>query len=182
MGQDCKYCGAYISGRAEKCPACGKKISYKAENDGFAREEEKKDYTYNYSRESVREEKMAEAPKPLRILKAAVRRQPQKTFFVCSKNLGGKTPVSTKTLEKKSAKELDPKKLAARKRRYRKAEPYIWIAPSLILMCIFIIVPIFYVFATAFGKVDKFGRISGFGGLSNFINVLDNPSVNRTSL
>ena len=64
MGQDCKYCGAYISGRAEKCPACGKKISYKAENDGFAREEEKKDYTYNYSRESVREEKKAEAPKP----------------------------------------------------------------------------------------------------------------------
>ena len=31
MGQDCKFCGAYISGRAEKCPACGKRISYKEE-------------------------------------------------------------------------------------------------------------------------------------------------------
>ena len=87
--------------------------------------------------------------------------------------------MSTKTLEKTSARELDPKKLAARKRRYRKAEPYIWIAPSLILMCLFIIVPIVYVFATAFGKVDRFGRISGFGGFENFANVLDNPEVGR---
>lgn len=31
MGQDCKFCGAYISGRAEKCPACGKRINYKEE-------------------------------------------------------------------------------------------------------------------------------------------------------
>jgi len=87
--------------------------------------------------------------------------------------------VSTKTLERKAAKELDPKKLAARKKAYRKAEPYIWIAPSLILMCIFIIVPIVYVFVTAFGKTDKFGRISGFAGFSNFAGVLDNPEVGR---
>lgn len=31
MGQDCKYCGAYIAGRADKCPACGKRINYKEE-------------------------------------------------------------------------------------------------------------------------------------------------------
>ncbi len=29
MGQDCKFCGAYIAGSATKCPACGKRIGYK---------------------------------------------------------------------------------------------------------------------------------------------------------
>ncbi len=90
--------------------------------------------------------------------------------------------MSTKTLEKKSGRELDPKRLAARKRRYRKAEPYIWIAPSLILMCIFIIVPIFYVFATAFGKVNRYGNIKGFAGFDNFISVMDNPEIGRVFL
>lgn len=32
MGQDCKYCGAYVAGSADKCPACGKRINYKAES------------------------------------------------------------------------------------------------------------------------------------------------------
>lgn len=31
MGQDCKFCGAYVAGRADKCPACGKRINYKEE-------------------------------------------------------------------------------------------------------------------------------------------------------
>jgi len=90
--------------------------------------------------------------------------------------------VSTATLEKKAKKELDPKVLAKRKRIYRKAEPYIWIAPSLILMCVFIIVPIFYVFATAFGDVNKFGKIEGFAGFANFASVLDNPEIGRVFL
>ena len=85
--------------------------------------------------------------------------------------------MSTKSLNK-----TDPKRLAARKRLYRKAEPYIWIAPSLILMCIFIVVPIGYVFATAFGDVNKFGVIKGFGGFKNFANVLDNPEIGRVFL
>lgn len=32
MGQDCKYCGAYVAASADKCPACGKRINYKAES------------------------------------------------------------------------------------------------------------------------------------------------------
>ncbi len=32
MGQDCKFCGAYVAGRADKCPACGKRINYKEES------------------------------------------------------------------------------------------------------------------------------------------------------
>ena len=68
---------------------------------------------------------------------------------------------------------------SAAKRLGRTLEPYIWIAPSIILMTIFIVVPIFYVFATAFGDVNKFGKIKGFGGLKNFVNVLDNPEIGR---
>lgn len=36
MGQDCKYCGAYIAKSADKCPACGKRINYKAEPDNVS--------------------------------------------------------------------------------------------------------------------------------------------------
>ena len=87
--------------------------------------------------------------------------------------------MSTKTLEKKSAKELDPKKLAARKKAYRKAEPYIWIAPSIILMAIFILVPIVFVFRMAFSDVSKTGKIRGFNGIQNFIDVTNNPEFAR---
>ena len=52
------------------------------------------------------------------------------------------------------------------------AEPYLWIAPSVILMCIFIIVPIFFVFRMAFSKVTKAGQIKGFCGFDNFTKVL----------
>lgn len=34
MGQDCKYCGAYIAGNEERCPACGKRV--KADREGAA--------------------------------------------------------------------------------------------------------------------------------------------------
>ena len=87
--------------------------------------------------------------------------------------------MSTSTLEKKANKQPDPKVLARRKRLYNAAEPYLWIAPSLILMCIFIVVPIFYVFATAFGDVNKFGKIKGFAGFENFVNVMENPEIGR---
>ncbi len=90
--------------------------------------------------------------------------------------------MSTKTLEKIAGDELAAARLAKRKRFSRKAEPYVWIAPSLILMCIFIIVPIVVVFATAFGKVNRYGNIKGFGGFENFASVLDNPEIGRVFL
>ena len=52
-------------------------------------------------------------------------------------------------------------------------EPYIWIAPSIILMCIFIIVPITTVFRMAFSQVTKTGLIKGFNGFANFEKVLN---------
>ena len=62
-----------------------------------------------------------------------------------------------------------------KKRTFRKAEPYLWIAPSIVLMAIFIIVPIFFVFRTAFSEVSKSGLIKGFNGFDNFAKVLSNP-------
>ena len=51
-------------------------------------------------------------------------------------------------------------------------EPYIWIAPSIILMSVFIIVPIFFVFRMAFSKVTRAGLIKGFNGFDNFAEVV----------
>ena len=78
-----------------------------------------------------------------------------------------------------SRETLQLKKLAKRKRAYRKAEPYVWIAPSIILMAIFILVPIIFVFRMAFSEVTKTGRIKGFNGFENFLNVMDNPEFVR---
>ena len=58
-----------------------------------------------------------------------------------------------------------------RKKTYNKVEPYIWIAPSIILMAIFIIVPIFSVFRMAMSEVSKAGMIKGFAGFENFRKV-----------
>ena len=59
-----------------------------------------------------------------------------------------------------------------RKSLYNTLEPYIWIAPSVLLMATFIIVPIFFVFRMAFSKVTRAGLIKGFNGLENFQTVL----------
>ena len=61
----------------------------------------------------------------------------------------------------------------------RRAEPYLWIAPSIILMTIFIIIPIFTVFRMAFSEVSKTGRIRGFAGFANFANVMDNAEFSK---
>ncbi len=62
------------------------------------------------------------------------------------------------------------------KKTLRKAEPYVWILPSIVLMATFIIVPIFYVFRMAFSQVTKTGKIKGFNGIENFLSVIDNPA------
>ena len=53
-----------------------------------------------------------------------------------------------------------------------KAEPYLWILPSIILMTIFIIIPIGFVFRMSFSQVTKAGLVKGFIGLKNFEKVL----------
>ena len=54
----------------------------------------------------------------------------------------------------------------------RKTEPYLWIAPSIILMAIFIVIPIGYVFYMSVSEISKAGLVKGFAGLSNFTKVL----------
>ena len=56
-----------------------------------------------------------------------------------------------------------------------KAEPYLWILPSVILMAIFIIVPIGFVFKMAFSEVTRSGLVKGFAGFENFSKVMSNP-------
>jgi multiple sugar transport system permease protein len=51
-------------------------------------------------------------------------------------------------------------------------EPYIWLLPSMILMAVFILVPIFEVFRISLSKVSKAGIIKGFVGFDNFRKVL----------
>ena len=65
-----------------------------------------------------------------------------------------------------------PITLNDRRKRFQRVEPYIWIAPSIILMAIFIIAPIYNVFRMAFSDVSRTGKIRGFNGFDNFIEVL----------
>ena len=78
--------------------------------------------------------------------------------------------MSTKAPEKTKA----PAKVKSQagRRLGRTLEPYAWIAPSVILMSIFIIVPIFYVFKMSVSKITKAGLIKGFIGFENFEKVL----------
>ncbi len=73
-----------------------------------------------------------------------------------------------------STPEENIRALNERKKAYSKVEPYIWIGPSIILMSIFIIIPIFTVFRMAFSDVSKTGMIRGFAGIENFLKVTAN--------
>ena len=53
-----------------------------------------------------------------------------------------------------------------------KAEPYLWILPSIILMSIFIIIPIGFVFRMSISQVTKAGLVKGIIGFKNFEKVL----------
>ena len=62
------------------------------------------------------------------------------------------------------------------KRVFRKVEPYIWIAPSVILMAIFILIPIITVFQMSMNKVTKTNQLKGFNNFENFIKVVKAPA------
>ena len=60
-----------------------------------------------------------------------------------------------------------------KKNTFKKAvTPYIWLLPSILLMVIFILFPIFEVFRTSFSEVSRAGIIKGFAGFDNFSKVL----------
>lgn len=63
-----------------------------------------------------------------------------------------------------------------KKKFLRAAGPYLWLLPSILLMVVFILFPIFEVFRTAFSEVSRAGIIKGFAGFDNFTKVLKSSS------
>lgn len=63
-----------------------------------------------------------------------------------------------------------------KKKLFKAASPYIWLCPSILLMVIFILFPIFEVFRTSLSEVSRSGLIKGFAGLDNFAKVLKSAS------
>ncbi|MDD7218911.1 MAG: sugar ABC transporter permease [Clostridia bacterium] len=63
-----------------------------------------------------------------------------------------------------------------KKKILRAASPYIWLLPSILLMVVFILFPIFEVFRTSFSDVSKAGIVRGFAGFDNFAKVLKSSS------
>lgn len=59
-----------------------------------------------------------------------------------------------------------------KKNLLKAAGPYIWLLPSILLMTVFILFPIFEVFRTSLSEVSKAGIIKGFAGLDNFKKVV----------
>ncbi len=70
----------------------------------------------------------------------------------------------------------NPPRPSGTKKLLRRAEPYFWIAPSVILMAVFILVPIFSVFQIAMNDVSKAGKLKGFNNFANFTKVLKSPA------
>jgi len=62
------------------------------------------------------------------------------------------------------------------KKTLRKVEPYIWIAPSVILMAIFIVTPIVKVFQLSLSQVTRAGKVKGFNNFENFTKVIKDPT------
>ncbi len=79
-------------------------------------------------------------------------------------------PAEAQELTKKAPRPSGSKKLS------RKIEPYIWIAPSIILMAIFIVTPIVKVFQLSMSKVTRAGLVKGYNNFENFSKVLKSPA------
>ncbi|WP_325213695.1 carbohydrate ABC transporter permease [Oscillibacter sp.] len=79
-------------------------------------------------------------------------------------------PAASQDLAKKAPRPSGSKKF------FRKAEPYIWIAPSIILMAIFIVTPIVKVFQLSMSKVTRAGLVKGYNNFENFSKVLKSPA------
>ena len=64
----------------------------------------------------------------------------------------------------------------------KKIEPYLWLAPSIILMTIFVMFPIAIVFRLSFSEVSKSGIVGGFVGFQNFAEAISLPAFKTVML
>ena len=55
-------------------------------------------------------------------------------------------------------------------------EPYVWLLPSIVLMVVMILVPIYTVFKISFSEVGRTGKIKGFNGIQNYLEVFEEPA------
>ena len=66
------------------------------------------------------------------------------------------------------------------KQGLRLVEPYIWMAPSIVLMCVMIILPIITVFRLSVSEISRAGRVKGFNGLDNYKEILTSATFRTT--
>ena len=64
----------------------------------------------------------------------------------------------------------------------KKAEPYIWMLPSMVLMTVMIVVPIVTVFRLSMSKISKAGIVKGYNGFDNFQQILASGTFWHTLL
>ena len=57
-----------------------------------------------------------------------------------------------------------------------KWEPYVWLAPSILLVSTFVIFPIAIVFRLSFSEISKSGVVGGFIGFQNYIDAVKLPA------
>ncbi len=62
----------------------------------------------------------------------------------------------------------------------QKAEPYLWLSPSIIMMAIFIAIPIFSVFRISLSKVGRTGKIGEIQGFQNYQAIFEQPAFWQT--
>jgi len=58
----------------------------------------------------------------------------------------------------------------------KKWEPYLWLLPSIILVAVFVVFPIFIVFKLSFSEISKSGVVGGFIGLRNYSEAVQLPA------
>jgi len=75
---------------------------------------------------------------------------------------------------------MNEKKQPRARLSMRQVEPYIWLLPSIILMGVMILVPIFSVFQTSFSEISKSGVNRGFNGAANYTWIFQNPTFWNT--
>ncbi len=64
----------------------------------------------------------------------------------------------------------------------RRWEPYVWLLPSLVLIAVFVVFPIFIVFKLSFSEISQGGVIGGFIGLDNYIEAVKLPAFKTVML
>ncbi len=69
-----------------------------------------------------------------------------------------------------------------KKGRLSRYEAYLWLAPCLVLVTIFVFVPVIETFVLSVSEVSRAGLVKGFGGLRNFQFVLGQPVFGRVIL